>query len=74
MGIEQAAHDPAEDVSAIYERQCLAYPANIFYHETLILVRRLLVHIRGPAKYSTRTLLKIRSSVPAKSALDARRK
>ena len=45
MGIEQAAHDPAEDVSAIYQRQCLAHPANIFYHETLIFVRRLIDYV-----------------------------
>ena len=63
IGIEQAAHDPAEDVSAIDECQCLAHSANIFYDEALILVRRLLVHAPGPAKYRTRTLLTIRTSV-----------
>ena len=41
MGIEQAAYDPTEDVSAICERQCLADSADIFYHETPILILRL---------------------------------
>ena len=50
MGIEQAAHDPAEDVSAIYQRQCLAGDANVFYHETLISVRRLFDYVSRPAK------------------------
>ena len=50
IGIEQARHDTAEDVSAVYERQCLAHPANIFYHEPLIFVRRLFDHVPGPAR------------------------
>ena len=41
-GIEQTAHDSAEYVPAVKQRQCLAHPANIFYHEALIFVRRLI--------------------------------
>ena len=43
IGIEQAAYDSTEDVPAVHERQRLVHAANIFYHETLIFVRRLII-------------------------------
>ena len=56
--IEQAAHDPAEDVPAVDERQILTRRANLFDNKTLVFLRWLFVHVPGPAKKSTRTLLK----------------
>ena len=50
VGIEQARHDPTEDVPTVDERQCLAHSANIFYDETPIFVRRLFDHAPCPAK------------------------
>lgn len=50
IGIKEAAHDPAENMPAIHERQCLAGYSNFFYGEPSIFVRREIIRaaLAGP--------------------------
>ena len=50
LRVEEAAHDPAENVSAVNDRHHLVDHAHVVYHETLIVVRRLLGHGLCPDK------------------------